>query len=307
MQIITIIHSHSILLSSICTSSESQVHSATFQDSLAWNIFEKAILPVLLFAGGYILNNLIETRKHNKRLKDYRLYFISLTNLVCELANYQARELERLAILLENIDSREVSASHISGFPNKSLADINHTDLFKAFIQGTDVKHSTNKFNTLLAQLNHIQFIVESISEYSEEFENLVSELDKRWSENGKSLTTTFSEIAGTRDINKVLESDDPYIQMIGEIMNDIHEKKWVGYTALYENTIVKFLNFINQPENIDDSRNQLITPIITEFQHIIEQRKDIFSRRSNSCKDTASSLLHAKNSIEGIISELKN
>jgi hypothetical protein len=275
-----------------------------FSYAFFWELFKSAILPVALFASGYYLNLKVEKRKERRMRKELKEYFLTLTQIVCDLALKQAELFENSAIRLQNINESERGTPVVAGFPHKSINDLPHDVLYRAIIEGNNIKRSTIEFNIIITKINYLQKVFNVVGEYSDEFKLVTNELDKRWSENGKKMTLVFSDIAGTRNVETALKSDDPLIREIGGLMDDIIEKRSEGFQSLYDNIILRLLEFINQDRN-DDERNRLLTPIIVEFQEIFNQRKDLYERRMQSCKDTAKGMFIAVKEIKGTVQKL--
>lgn len=275
----------------------------SMSDGFFWELFKSALLPVALFASGYYLNLKVEKRKERKKEQKLKEYFLTLAQIVCDLALEQAKLFEQSAERLQNVDELERGTFAVAGFPHKSINDLPHDLLYRAIMQGSEIKQSTVQFNIILTKINYLQKVFNVVSEYSDEFKLTANQLDKRWSDNGKRLTTVFSEIAGTRKVEVALESKDPLIRHIGTLMDDIKEKRFKGFQSLYDNIVLRLLEFINK--EVDDDRHRLLTPFIVEFQEIYNQRKDLYKRRSKSCRDTANGIRIAVNEIQDAIQNL--
>jgi len=278
-----------------------------FKDTFWWDLVKSIGLPVILFMSGYLLNVIIENRKESKRLKNIEEYFKTLVDLEYQVAIEQAIHYENCAERLSCVDERKISVSKVIGHPEKSLNDINHSDLYKIFINGANIDESARNFNILLAKLNYIDNNINLVTVNLEGFELAVNQLDKEWHETGKLLTSSLSKIANTRDIKTALNSKDQYIRKIGQVIDFTYStpNEQQTRTATYNNVVKSLIQFINIDAHIDDPRNKQYLSYLVTLEVIYNQYQDLYSRRRESCFQSAKNLRESANEIKRIATKL--
>ena len=278
-----------------------------FIDTSWWDLIKSIVLPVILFLSGYFLNIAIEEYKEKKRLKGIKEYFKTLIRLVYTVAIEQAKLYQNCSTRLLNLNEREITVNKIVGHPKKSLNDINHTDLYKIFINKNNIIESTRNFNNLLANLNYIESSINLVNKHSEEFSQVANQLSKEWYEKGKLLIETLSKILNTRDVTEALDSEDKYLKKIAYVIDYTFTtpKEKQTLTETYQNVITTLFDLCNQKEYVNDPRNKYFLNLIISLQLIYHQYKDLFKRSSSSCLDSANNLLMSANEIERLSSKL--
>lgn len=248
------------------------------------------LLPLITFAAGYYLNDLVERRKERRRLKQVKDYFFTLTaDLERSIAN-QSKAVQNAAGELTTFQSGNYMIGIVVALKTERIRAIPNLDLYNIFIDG---KPDTEANTVLLLEMSEaIDFVDEAkkrIQMINEHVLEKGSGLAKQFQETIDALLQEHSDILHQTKISGKLPDPDTsaLIMAITDAANK-HLNREDGSRSVIQDVYKSFVAPLYQiirttPSNKTNDKLMSHIYLLNREYNIFEHYRDLHIAQMNS------------------------
>lgn len=172
-----------------------------------------AWIAIWIFNKGNKNQRVIENEKETKRLKETKIYFETLVNLLIdEPIERQRTEILKFTNKLKQDKFQHYEMQVMVGLSLEYIKKVEHKDLFKIYVSDKDVEAKTKIFQKLVTELDLITAIKENLQEHYNNFFSDYKRFEGDFQTNAENVIKLFTKEISDALANGIQLNQDAFL-----------------------------------------------------------------------------------------------
>jgi len=271
-----------------------------------WGISNNTVFTTLTTIGilllGYIANKRFENWKENKRLTDFKKYFINYLKSLLPKIDKQILEYKNLSETITLNERKDLAFGESLGSSLIGFKNLPFNDIYKIFISNFKNKDTEKyvMYNNLIDCLNffdrQIEYAQRNFNEYLSKYNQYVY----NWEEYGDMILRKQDEFVSLANRTDINAKEDEFLNNFVEIVHNWHQNKDCANIDIFETVFIEPLRKLCTGNIIDPRSITLLNYItkssraIVKIKHIKELYSEYYSNEEKHLNEKRESVIKA-------------
>ncbi len=266
----------------------------TFFEGISKDTIFATLTTIGIFIIGYIASKRFESWKENKRLREYKEYFIHHLKSLLPKIDKQIIEYKELSEMITATERKDLSLgeslrSSLIGFQDLPFNDIYRILITKSKKKGKEKYEVYNQLIDCLNYFDHqLEYAVKNFDEYLSSYNQYVFD----WEENGDMILRKQDEFISIANRYNIDIEQDKVLSDFIAIIHKWHQKKDGGNVDIFETEFVEPLRELCK-NNITDPRSIILmnyviktSRAIVKLKHLKTLYSEYYSKEENRLEE---------------------